>query len=63
MKSMMEEMESLHRNHTWELSKLLKGKKAIRCKQILKKKDVSSEESLDISRLGKYPNIIHRKTV
>jgi len=31
-KSMMDEIESLHVNDTWELTELPKGKKAIGCK-------------------------------
>ena len=36
---MQEEMESLHKNRTWDLVKLPKGKKAIRCKWVFKKKE------------------------
>ena len=32
MFAMQEEMESLHKNRTWDLVKLPKGKKAVRCK-------------------------------
>ena len=32
MIAMQEEMESLHKNGTWDLVKLPKGKKAVRCK-------------------------------
>jgi len=35
---MMEEMSSLYKNDTWELSALPKGKKAIGCKWVLAKK-------------------------
>ncbi|KAL0363822.1 UNVERIFIED_CONTAM: Retrovirus-related Pol polyprotein from transposon TNT 1-94 [Sesamum angustifolium] len=35
MGAMVEKMESLHKNQTWELVQLLEGKKAIRCKAIL----------------------------
>ena len=33
------EMESLHKNSTWELVKLSKGKKVVQCKQVFKKKE------------------------
>ncbi|KAG8489015.1 hypothetical protein CXB51_016942 [Gossypium anomalum] len=39
MFTMQEEMESLHKNRTWDLVKLLKGKKAVRCKWVFKKKE------------------------
>jgi len=37
----MEEIESLHVNNTWELTKLPKGKKVIGCKWIFAKNDGS----------------------
>ena len=37
--AMLEEMESLQKNKTWELVKLPKGKKAIGCKWIFRKKE------------------------
>ena len=39
MISMQEGMESLHKNGTWDLVRLPKGKKAIRCKWVFKKKE------------------------
>ncbi|KAG8482828.1 hypothetical protein CXB51_024043 [Gossypium anomalum] len=39
MFAMQEEMESLHKNRTWDLVKLLKGKKTVRCKWVFKKKE------------------------
>ncbi|KAG8499228.1 hypothetical protein CXB51_005739 [Gossypium anomalum] len=39
MFAMQEEMESLYKNRTWELVKLPKGKKAVRCKWVFKKKE------------------------
>ena len=36
---MQEEIESLHKNETWDLVKLLDGKRAITCKWIFKRKD------------------------
>ncbi|KAG8482499.1 hypothetical protein CXB51_024054 [Gossypium anomalum] len=39
MFAMQEEMESLHKNRTWDLVKLPKVKKAIRCKWVFKKKE------------------------
>ncbi|KAG8490001.1 hypothetical protein CXB51_016020 [Gossypium anomalum] len=37
--AMKEEMQSLHKNRTWELVTLPKGKKAIRCKWVYAKKE------------------------
>ena len=37
-------MESLHKNHTWELVELPKKKKAIGSKWIYRKKEISSSE-------------------
>jgi len=42
MVAMTEEMESLHKNQTWELTELPKGKRAIGCKWIFRKKEGSS---------------------
>ena len=39
MITMHEEMESLHKNGTWELVKLPKVKKVIRCKWVFKRKE------------------------
>ena len=39
MIAMQEEMESLHKNATWDLVKLPKSKKAIRCKWVYKRKE------------------------
>ena len=39
MIAMQEEMESLHKNGTWDMVRLPKGKKAIRCKWVFKKKE------------------------
>ena len=39
-----EEMESLQKSKTWELVKLPKGKKAIGCKWIFRKKEALSEK-------------------
>ena len=35
----MQEMESLHKNGTWDMVRLPKVKKAIRCKWVFKKKE------------------------
>ncbi|KAG8477010.1 hypothetical protein CXB51_030151 [Gossypium anomalum] len=39
MFAMQEEMESLYKNRTWDLVKLPKGKKTVRCKWVFKKKE------------------------
>ncbi|KAG8492957.1 hypothetical protein CXB51_012663 [Gossypium anomalum] len=39
MFAMQEEMESLHKNKIWDLVKLPKGKKTVRCKWVFKKKE------------------------
>ena len=39
MFAMQEEMESLYKNRTWDLLKLPKGKKVVRCKWVFKKKE------------------------
>ena len=36
---MQEEMESFHKNGTWDMVRLHKGKKSIRCKWVFKKKE------------------------
>ena len=36
--AMHEKMESLHKNSTWVLVKLPKGKKAVRCKWVFKRR-------------------------
>ena len=41
--AMMEEISSLHKNDTWELSELPKRKKAISCKWVFTKKQGSSD--------------------
>ena len=41
--AMAEEMESLHKNQTWDLVELPEGEKAIGCKWIFKKKEAMSE--------------------
>ena len=41
MEAMVEEMESLNKNKTWELSELPKGKKPIGYKWVFKKKGSS----------------------
>ena len=39
MIAMQEEMESLHKNGTWDMVRLPKRKKVIRCKWVFKKKE------------------------
>ena len=43
MGAMEEEMQSLHKNQTWELVELPKGKRGIGCKCVYKKKEAVSE--------------------
>ena len=44
MEAMVEEMESLNKNKTWELPELPKVKKSIGCKCVFRKKEVVSEK-------------------
>ena len=44
MEAMVEEMESLSKNKTWELLELPKGKKPIGCKWVFRKKKVVLEK-------------------
>ncbi|CAJ2663689.1 unnamed protein product [Trifolium pratense] len=44
MGAMMEEMESLQKNQTWELVQLPKGKRAIGCKWVYKRKPAVTEK-------------------
>ncbi|KAL4312354.1 hypothetical protein GQ457_01G013740 [Hibiscus cannabinus] len=44
MAAMVEEMESLRKNQTWELVRLPEGKKAIGCKWVYKRKPAVSEK-------------------
>ena len=44
MEAIVEEMESLNKNKTWEYSELPKGKKLIGCKWVFRKKEVVSEK-------------------
>ncbi|MCH91817.1 retrotransposon protein putative Ty1-copia subclass, partial [Trifolium medium] len=39
LKAVNDEMHSFEKNHTWELVQLLKGKRAVGCKWIFKKKE------------------------
>ena len=45
MGAMVEEIQSLHKNQTWDLVELLEGKRAIGCKWVYKKKEVVSEKN------------------
>ena len=44
MGAMVEEMESLHKNQTWNLVELLERKRKIGCKWVFKKKEAISEK-------------------
>ena len=46
MGAMMEEMQSLHKNQTWEFVEFPEGKRDIGCKWTYKKKKVVSENIL-----------------
>ncbi|KAL0286681.1 UNVERIFIED_CONTAM: Retrovirus-related Pol polyprotein from transposon TNT 1-94 [Sesamum angustifolium] len=52
MGAMVEEMESLQKNHTWELVQLFEGKKAIECKWVYRKKPAVSENEGEKFKLG-----------
>ena len=43
--AMEEEMQSLHKNNTWKLAQLPKGKKAIGCKWVFAKKEGFPEKN------------------
>ena len=43
MGAMAEEIESLHKNQTWDLVELSERKRKIRCKWVFKKKEAVSE--------------------
>ena len=43
MEAIVEEMESLNKNKTWEYSELPKGKKLIGCKWVFRKKEAVSD--------------------
>ncbi|KAL0371815.1 UNVERIFIED_CONTAM: hypothetical protein Scaly_0863100 [Sesamum calycinum] len=58
MGAMVEEMESLHKNQTWELVQLLEGKKSIRCKWVYRKKIIVSEK-----RRGKLQGLVGSKGI
>ena len=42
--AMVEKIESLHKNHTWDLVELIERKRVIGCKWVFKKKEVVSEK-------------------
>ena len=44
MGAMEEEIQSLNKNQTWELVELPKGKRAIGCKWVYKKKEAASKK-------------------
>ena len=50
MEAMVEEMESLSKNKTWDLMELPKVKKPIGCKWVFKKKEVVSKKEGEDSR-------------
>lgn len=50
--AMSGEMESLHKNKTWELVKLLKGNKAIECKWVYRRRKRCQKERVKSTRLS-----------
>lgn len=46
--AMMKEMESLHKNKTWDLAELPKGKRAIGCKLVDRKKEIVSKKKVEM---------------
>ena len=53
MGAMEKEMQSLHKNQTWELVELPKRKRAIGCKWVYKKKKTVSEEKFKVRLVAK----------
>ena len=50
---MVEEIQSLHKNQTWNLVELPKGKRAIGCKWVYKKKEAVSEKKKKLVKSSK----------
>ena len=57
MTAMQEEMESLEKNGTWDLVKLPKGKKTVRCKWIFKRKEERYKVRLVSKGYSQIPGI------
>ena len=53
MGAMVEEIQSLHKNQTWDLVELLEGKRAIGCKWVYKKKEAVSEKKKKLVKSSK----------
>ena len=47
MEAMVEELESLKKNNTWELVQLPKGKRMVGCKWVCRKKEAISENDTE----------------
>lgn len=54
------EMESLHKNHTWELIELPLGKRTIGCKWVYKRKPLVIKKE-NFSRVSYLQKGIHRR--
>ena len=57
----VEEMGSLQKNKTWESLKLSKGKKAIGCKWIIRKKEALLEKEGEKFKAGQWLRVTHKE--
>jgi hypothetical protein len=61
MGAMAEEMESLHKNQTWDLVELVERKRKIGCKWVFKKKEAVSEKGGEKFKAHLVAIVIHSK--
>jgi hypothetical protein len=59
--AVVEEMESLHKNQTWDLVDLPERKRAIRCKWVFKKKEAVSEKWVEKFKAHLVAMVIHSR--